>query len=121
MLRLALVAVLLMALAPSVSRLLASAGTQVLDGWTELCTTSGVKWVDTGRASPAEKSFPGMGHAGEDCSYCRLVDLLPLVLLFVCIILPRLLGGHILFPAAPRLRVLQNQRGLGGQGPPIFL
>lgn len=123
MTRLALLAVLLMALAPSVGRMLAGAGTRVLEGWTELCTTDGLKWVDTGKQSPLGKPSPGTGHAsmGEDCAYCRLVDLLPLLVLFVLAALPRAPASRFALPAAPRLRVPQNLRGLGSRGPPLPL
>jgi len=127
MLQLALLAVLLMALAPSVTRWVASAGTQVLDGWTELCTTDGNKWVDTRAESPvatslAEKSPSPAGMSmGADCAYCVLAAALPLLLLCIALSFPRL-SGNILagvptLPRAGRLRL----RGLGGQGPPLLL
>ena len=54
MLQLALLAALLMAFAPSITRWMASEGPQVLAGWTELCTTEGIQWIDT----RAELLFP---------------------------------------------------------------
>lgn len=112
-----------MALAPSVSRVLASTGTQVLAGWAELCTSSGMKWVDTSKQSPSEKAVPDAGHAsmGEDCAYCRLVDLVPLVVLFLAFVLPRIATYRSPGQDDPPQRPLQNIRGLGSQGPPIFL
>lgn len=122
MLRLALLAVLLMALAPALSRVLADAGPRMLQGWAELCTASGLKWVDTGKQSPVAQLPLGGGHAmtGGDCDYCHLAGLLPLLLLFVCAAFPRLLAGRLVFPAAPRMRPRPNLRGLGGQGPPAL-
>jgi hypothetical protein len=123
MLQLALLAALLMAFAPSVTRWVASAGTQVMAGWTELCTTDGIKWVDTRIESPVEKPSPapaGMSM-GADCAYCVLAAVLPLLLLSITLLFPRVAGGVIArvvpFPSARRLRL----RGLGGQGPPILL
>ncbi|SBV37381.1 conserved exported hypothetical protein [uncultured Stenotrophomonas sp.] len=122
MLRLALLAALLMALAPAVSRGLADAGPRMLQGWAELCTASGLKWVDTGRQSPVEQAPFDKGHAtmGGDCEYCQLASLLPLLLLFACQAFPRLSGGRLPLPAAPRRRPLPNLRGLGSRGPPVL-
>jgi hypothetical protein len=123
MLQLALLAVLLMAFAPSVTRWVASAGTQVMAGWTELCTNDGIKWVDTRIESPVEKKSPlpaGM-PMGVDCAYCVLAAALPLLLLSIALLFPRVAGGVVArvvpLPLARRLRL----RGLGGQGPPILL
>ena len=122
MLQLALLAALLMAFAPSVTRWVASAGTQVLAGWTELCTTEGIQWVDTRAESPAGKSpVPDGTPMGPDCAYCTLAAALPLLLLAIAVLFPRLAGDAIAsvvtLPRAGRLRL----RGLGGQGPPVLL
>ncbi len=119
---LALLAVLLMALAPSVSRLLASIdGAQ--DGWAALCTSMGLTWSDAGGTSPTGKpSLPGGDKAmGDDCGYCQLLHSLPLVLLFLGLLVPRLVPGNLAFLDTPRLRTRVNGRGLGGQGPPLVL
>lgn len=123
MLLLALLAALLMAFAPTVTRWVANAGTQVMAGWTELCTTDGIKWVDTRIESPVEKKSPvpaGM-PMGADCAYCVLAAALPLLLLCIALRFPRAAGGAIArvvpLPPARRLRL----RGLGGQGPPLLL
>lgn len=121
-LHLALLAALLMAFAPSVTRWVASAGPQVLAGWTELCTTDGIKWVDTREESPVEKSpLPAGMPMGADCAYCTLAAALPLLLLCIAFVFPRL-SGHVIaravaLPYPGRLRL----RGLGGQGPPLLL
>jgi hypothetical protein len=121
MTQLALLAVLLVALAPSVSRVLASGATQVLAGWNELCTTQGLKWVDTAASSPIKKSpQPGGMPMDGDCAYCPLAASLPLVLLFLCLMFPRIAAGSGLSVAEPRRRATNNLRGLGGQGPPIL-
>ena len=123
MLQLALLATLLMAFAPSVTRWVASAGTQVMAGWTELCTTDGIKWVDTRAVSPVGKESPAPAGMpmGADCAYCVLAASLPLLLLCIALLFPRVAGGVIAravpLPPARRLRL----RGLGGQGPPPLL
>lgn len=123
MTRLALLAVVLMAVMPSVGRLMASASTQVIAGWSELCTATGLQWVDTSKKSDTDTSAPGSGSAsmGADCGYCRLVDLLPLVLLFVLAAFPRVIGASAPLVRGAVPRFLQNFRGLGGQGPPVLI
>ena len=127
MLQLALLAALLMAFAPSVTRWVSVAGSQVLAGWTELCTTDGIKWVDIRTESPIAKSPLGKAPSpagmsmGADCAYCTLAAALPLLLLCLALLFPRLPGdivaSALTLPSVRRLRL----RGLGGQGPPILL
>lgn len=122
MARLAMLAVLLMALAPSVSRVFAAGTTQVLEGWTELCTTAGLAWVDTAAQSPVKKSPQPAGMpADADCAYCPLASSLPLVLLVVCLLFPRVAAGKATTFDTGWRRVETNRRGLGSQGPPIRL
>lgn len=127
MLQLALLAALLMAFAPSVTRWVGTTGAQVLAGWTELCTTDGIKWVDTRAESPVAKSSPGKAPSpagmsmGADCAYCTLAAALPLLLLCLAVLFPRLTGGFpVGLPTLPRVGRLRL-RGLGGQGPPVLL
>jgi len=127
MLQLALLAALLMAFAPSITRWVGDSGPQVLAGWTELCTTDGIAWVDTRDESPVAK--PPLGKVpspagmtmGADCAYCTLATALPLLLLFIALQFPRLSGRNVASAltllSARRLRL----RGLGGQGPPVLL
>ncbi|SDQ57192.1 Protein of unknown function [Pseudoxanthomonas sp. CF385] len=122
MLQLALLAALLMAFAPSVTRWVGTAGSQVLAGWTELCTTDGMKWVDTRITSPAKKSPPPAGlPSGADCAYCTLAVALPVLLLCLALLFPRhaadVIARVVALPRVDRLRL----RGLGGQGPPVLL
>jgi hypothetical protein len=122
MTRLALLAVLLLAFAPAISRVLAGGATQVLEGWTELCTTQGLKWVDTGAQPDAEKSpAPAPMPMGSDCVYCALAASLPLLLLFFFLVYPPLTGGRIAPFHRPPPRAIVNLRGLGSRGPPILL
>ena len=121
MARLALCAMLLLAFAPALSRVLAAGASGAMAGWVELCTASGLKWVDTaaqtGDATPAHPATP----AGADCAYCPLASSLPP--------LPLSLIAQGPLPPLPRLAVPGRQpappapirlRGLGGQGPPTI-
>src|SRR5690606_14906434 len=63
MARLALLAVLLLALAPAVGRALASGTPQLLAGWSELCTSEGLQRL------PSEARS---AHGDADCPYCPL-------------------------------------------------
>jgi hypothetical protein len=58
---------------------------------------------------------------GADCAYCMLAAALPLLLLCIALLFPRLSGDVIAnvvtLPRTRRLRL----RGLGGQGPPVLL
>lgn len=117
--RLALLAVLLLALAPSVSRVLSGGTPQVLAGWSQLCTSMGLKSLPSeARSLPGQPALPA---GGDYCDYCPLAASLPLLALFLAFVLPALNRGIAAVPAAPRLRLPGNFRGLGGQGPPLAL
>ncbi|KAF1687233.1 hypothetical protein B1992_04415 [Pseudoxanthomonas broegbernensis] len=121
MTRLALLAVLLLALAPSVSRALSAGSTQVLAGWSELCTTMGLQLLPSPARSLSGEPAPAPVN-GDYCDYCPLAASLPLVLLALALLLlawPQ--GGRLSLPPAPRLRMAANLRGLGSRGPPILL
>lgn len=131
MARLALAAMLLVALAPTVSRTLqapAAPGGAVMR-LVEMCTAAGMQ----ARLLPAMPAAPG-GHdggqptnhpdphaAGDACGYCSLTVPPPVLLLLACMLLA-------LLPAAPSFRFrafvprsLRNLRGLGAQAPPLAL
>lgn len=111
---------LLMALAPSISRLLSTDATSS-SGWSAMCTMAGLKWVKA--ATPVDDVTPeAPSPAMADCAYCLLLASLPLVLLALCLWFPRPAPGHERWRwETPRLRVAANLRGIGGQGPPIAL
>jgi hypothetical protein len=120
--RLALIAMLLVAFAPSISRILASGTTEVLDGWSQLCTSMGLKTLPSDDGGPAGAPVSKLpGGTGVDCAYCPLAASLPMLLLALVFVLP-VLARHVPLPhLAPRLRVVHNLRGLGSRGPPILL
>lgn len=114
-------AMLLMALAPAVSRWLASdAGGS--SGWSALCTMAGLKWVKVPPSAddpaPASPSLAG----GMDCAYCVLLASLPLALLALSLWFPWLAARRGPLPwRVPRLRIVVNRRGIGSRGPPLAL
>lgn len=120
--RLALVAALLMVIAPTVSRVLTATGAAHVPVLMTLCTSRGLELVDVApyiaTAPPAATTHDASDAA---CGYCLLVTPLPLLLL-------AMLGLCIVRAAAPlsRLATLvlprpRNHRGLGSQGPPLAL
>ena len=120
MARLALCAMLLLALAPALSRALAAGTAGAMAGAVELCTTSGLKWVDaTSLPDKAPPAHPA--PMGADCAYCPLVSSLPPMPLSLIAQVPWLpltrLATHVRHPA-PHVPV--RLRGLGGQGPPTI-
>ena len=123
MTRLALLAVLLLALAPSVSRALSAGSTQVLAGWSELCTTMGLQLLPSESRTLSGKPAPApMPGNGEYCDYCPLAASLPLLLLALALFLPHWRRDlRPCLPAPPRLRLAANLRGLGSRGPPLPL
>ncbi len=113
--RLALIALLLLAFAPSISRVLASGTGEVLAGWSQLCTSMGLKTVrsgDSGSLAGAPASQLPAG-SGQYCDYCPLAAALPMVLLALVFLLPLPHRQHPLAYLAPRLRVVHNLRGSG--------
>lgn len=121
--RLALAAILLVALAPTVSRWVESTTQRLPDALAAMCTGSGLSWMQSGDlSSPAQKApAPAGTMPDEYCGYCSLLASVAPLLLAVILLLPmlpslRLPEGH----APPPLGVTVF-RGLGARGPPILL
>ena len=120
MARLALIAVLLVALSPVVSRWMASSATQWLPGLVELCTVEGLKLVEvSGFGSEVAKS-PPPGHAMQaDCAYCPLLAGAALLLLATLLLLPQVLAS-LLPSRRPSPHLFSSLfPGLGSRGPPL--
>lgn len=119
MTRFALVAMLLLAFVPTVSRMLASVGLATGGSWVELCTVTGLKWVQLpdGDAAPSHSAQ----SAGNDCAYCPLLNAVAVFALLLALLLPsapRELPGRL----APAHRSSSRHPcGLGSRGPPLFL
>ncbi|MDO9132057.1 MAG: DUF2946 family protein [Hydrogenophaga sp.] len=67
-----LAAMLLAALAPAISRTLAS--TRVVGDWVEICTNEGMQWVQLTAegVEAAPLSADDLQHALDDCGHCAL-------------------------------------------------
>lgn len=63
----ALLAIVMAALAPTVSRAL---GPDAAAAWVEICTAQGSRWVAA--ADQGDAGSSDAGHAGEHCPYCSL-------------------------------------------------
>ncbi len=119
---LALLAVLLSALAPTVSRALAATAAKGAPILMEMCTMAGIKLVDVSpfvAAADGEPAPPSSPMAPA-CDYCVLAA--PLL-----VVLALLLGLLAWRPAPPANRsytlaprLLRNLRGLGSQAPPLL-
>ena len=122
MLLLALAAVLLGVVAPTVGRVLSATAMRVAPVLMEMCTSGGRKVVDVS-SLPGEAGKPEAPAMAMDahCGYCVPGAPLPMVL--------ALLVALLLWPAAVppatgyarAWRPLRNIRGLGSQAPPLAL
>ena len=117
---LSLAAVMLLALMPSVARLLASrvdAGTHA--GWVELCTMAGLKLVKVEPAAPAALDSGTPAHGG-DCDYCPLLNVLSAPMAPPSIALAALSPVPAPAMRTPQRRVPVPAIGLGSRGPPAL-
>lgn len=120
---LALVAALLMAVAPAVSRVVVATASKSVPVLMELCTASGIKMIDVTPFIGESEAVPPVvpPHMDEACAYCTLATPLPLVLLllFALLLAPATSLPARFSPFSPRPR--RNLRGLGSQAPPVLL
>jgi hypothetical protein len=117
---LALAAAMLLALAPAISRVIASADPAGQSIPMALCTSADAHSVDAAAPGASQDKFPGPMAAwtGDACGYCALLSP-PLPSL------PTLLAGMPPASGATTLRLSspiqgwpRNLRGLGSQAPP---
>ena len=124
MTRLALAAVLLLALAPTVSRWVESSGQRLPDALVAMCTSAGLSFFAPA-ADPQSPLKPAPAPTGETqgdaCDYCPLLaQLAPLLLAFI-VLLPLRAAPLRTAPSAPPQRDAFLPSGLGARGPPILL
>lgn len=72
--RIALLAMLMASLAPTLSRLAAAMGTDSAVSWVEVCTASGSQWVAVPANAPSHPAGEGSAPAvhSEHCPFCLL-------------------------------------------------
>jgi len=125
MARLALAAVLLVGVMPTLSRWLESRAPAWQTAVLALCTTDGLAW-----AKPASLLDDGAGKApaptgampDESCAYCPLqASLAPLVLAVLAFLLPAQPRALLPSGARPTPHAPPRLHGLGARGPPILL
>lgn len=111
--RLALFAMLLLALAPSVSRALATPHAGA-DGWTAVCSLQGLKWVKLPAGQPVAPA-----HDAGDCGYCPLLRGLDSAVVAIALPVapPAVERTSDAAPAASPARWVYPS-GLGSRGPP---
>ena len=122
MARLALAAILLLSVMPSVSRWLESTAPRLPDAVLAMCTVDGLAMQPASLLGDAGKPPAPTGAMPDDyCGYCPLLASLTPLLLAVVMLLPPL--RRVLLPAwaQPALRAVPLLRGLGARGPPILL
>lgn len=121
---LALVAVLLGAVVPTVSRAVASAVPGAVPLLMEMCTPAGRKMMDVSRlvadwGEPAPA--PPAAAMDEACAYCVLAPPLPLLLALVLALLLYPALAPACWRRAPLPQSPRNLRGLGARAPPVPL
>lgn len=115
---LALAAILLLALLPTLGRLAQAGQGAAAGAWTQLCTMSGMKLVKLPPFSIGQPAAPAPDRGGSDCDYCPLLSMLTLA---VAALVLALLGFAPVTPAPRRIRPPQirlHPSGLGSRGPP---
>ncbi|WP_324319416.1 DUF2946 domain-containing protein [Arenimonas sp.] len=115
---LALLAMALLALAPTISRLRAPDQHGGNGVWAEMCTLAGLKWVKLPGGDGAGIPKPSAAM-GDDCAYCPLLNALATLFVLAVLLLPRLRADIAqVFFVAPR-RSSPYPSGLGSRGPPL--
>src|SRR5690606_29582420 len=113
--RLAFVAVLLLALLPTVGRIAQAqvAGDRAAPVWAELCTVQGLRTVLL-PASPTPDP-----HAGVDCEYCPLLAAAVAPVVGALTVPPPALPPALCTSPAAVTRSQPHPCGLGSRGPPL--
>lgn len=124
MMLLALVATVLLLVAPVTSRLLSSQSANEGD-WTQMCTAAGLKLVKLSpadsllwQAAPDQKAPPA-GMLDEHCAYCPLLAGLALLLVWMLVTAPASTMTSGLRWRLRALPPLRHPSGLGSRGPPL--
>lgn len=118
--RLALVAVLISALMPTASRVIANAAPGAAAVLVEMCTAAGVRMIalpPSLAGDPAPPAMPDM----DACDYCVLATPPPVTLPVSSLLPPAPQAASPVTLLTPLRRPARNTRGLGAQAPPFPL
>lgn len=121
MARMALVAMLLLAFSPIVTRVLAGLPSSAVAGWAEICTATGLKFVDLAKFTQADPPEPAKTPMAADCAYCPLLAATALLLVALAFSLPPAVVTLFAALWAKPGKSSFHPCGLGSRGPPILL
>ena len=107
---------LLLALAPTVNRLLLSSASA--GSWVEMCTRSGLAWVKLSASEGA--GVPASVGSNHDCDYCPLINAMTALILTVFALLPRARALALTSLRSQLRTTPARPGGLGSRGPPVF-
>lgn len=120
MARLAFIAIVMAALAPSISRWVAANATDAWPGLASMCTTSGLTLFDSAVSLDGDEAPRGSG-AMDACDYCPLLAGAALLLLVLTLLFPAELAGAVPVFQPGSNRPSSIFPGLQSRGPPIAL
>jgi hypothetical protein len=116
---LALLAMMVLAFAPSLSRWIVSHDAAPDTAWAEICTITGLKLVKV--SDFGDSQIPQPMPMGQDCALCLLASLVLPILLLIALIFPRRIEKIICDAGQLSPRKFLYPSGLGSRGPPVFL
>jgi len=117
--RMALLAILLLALVPTAGRIAQAqaSGHQAVSSWAELCTAQGLRKVLL--PAPHETPVPSPApHAGADCEYCPLLAAVVAPAVATVAVPPQALPPALCTSPDSTVRSGPHPCGLGSRGPP---
>ena len=118
---LAVLAVFVAALAPALSHALRSGA---VDGWAEICSTEGARWIKVDPASKAPQPTAPAGHALEHCAYCSIhaatLGLPPALASWAAPIDPTRLAAALELPPTRGLGAWQRPQARGPPRPTLI-
>ena len=118
---LALVAVMLLALLPTLGRLAQAGHGVAADVWTQMCTMTGMKLVKLPLTAGQQGApTPVPDHAGMDCDYCPLLSVLGAAVVALVLALLGFAQSPAPFRCAQPPGTSFYPTGLGSRGPPRF-
>ena len=118
---LAVLAVFIAALAPTVSHALRGGAA---DGWAEICSAAGVRWINVDPTSKAPQQKAPVGHSLEHCPYCSIhvatLGMPPVSASFVMAIDPTRSAIPVELPLPPEFDSWQRPQARGPPKPTLI-